>query len=252
MKETSFDSYIAAAMEYDIFAGGDDSLPKNQRYTSQAAAQQDQRAEAQKNAVDSGQTTQTNPPTNQPGQQDQGQQPQDQGAQGEQDPNAAQAGGDDADLGDAGDLGGDADLDGEEGGDDLGAGGDDAASGDDMGFDQSTEDQNNPEEQLKKARTKTLFQITTSLHGGITANLELMNQMNPPSTQEGVDTFYNIQRQLLHCKDILYKIAVHDIGTAEYVDTLRRIMAVFKVYDLCIEALNVLYPKSKEKKKKKK
>lgn len=231
MKKGLFDSYIAAALEYDIFAGGDPERPKADRYTTPEASVEDATAVAQKTAIDNGEMdpspqAQANPDTAT-------------GNEPQEDPNM---------MGDAagGDPMADPAADDSMGGE-MGEGGEDQFNTP-MGGDTPSEgDAANmppdPQDQLNKKRNIVLFQMVTSLHNGISSNLDMMNQMEPPVNSEKNDIFFQVQKQLEYCKNLLYDIATKEIGTGDYVDILRRVTTIDKIYDLCSDVMEKLYPK---------
>ena len=243
MEKSFFDTYIGAAMEYDIFAGGDPNRPKSDRYTTQAAANADQAAVAEKEATDAGippeQPTST-APTDQP-------------AEPTEDPASAPSmgdptGGTNAEADPTTD---DPSMGGEDGmsdAQDPSAGGIDDASMDDGSSAPSGAPADDSNAKLEKKRKEVMFEVTSSLHGAVTNNINMLRRINPPMEDTANKIYYDVIDQLQHCKDALYHIAVSELQTGDYVDILRRITAISKVYELSSEAITMIYSKGKEEK----
>ncbi len=206
-----FDSFVGVALEYDILAGGDPSLPDNKRYSSSNARAADQAAQDEVDAVDNGDIK----------------------------PNESLAR-DDATTDQVSGHGGDPEKNGEFG-ENLTE--DNEADPDSMDDDESdlTLNSSDPvKNSTNLSRMKVLYQMITALHSGISANLDTLNHADPPADDAASKIFFNIVTQLTYCKNILYDIAVHDLHKGEYVDILRKVTTIEKIYDLCIEAANKL------------
>ena len=243
MEKSFFDTYIGAAMEYDIFAGGDPNRPKSDRYTSQAAANADQAAVAEKEATDAG------VPPEQPASTE----PTDQPAEPTGDPSADPSMGDPTGGADAGadPMGNDSSMGGEDpmgGEQDPTADGMDEGSMDDGSGDPTGASPDDPNAKLEKKRKEVLFEVTSSLHGAVSNNINMLQRINPPMEDSANKIYYDVINQLQHCKDALYRIAVSDLQSGDYIDILRRITAISKVYELSSEAIKMIYPKIKEPK----
>lgn len=225
-----FDTYIGIALEYDIFAGGDPNRPKSDRYTTQTAQMADQGAIAEKNAIDQGEQPDQN--MNNTQDMNEGNDSQQMGA--DDGSNLDMPGGDDMGVDD--NLGGDEFGDGTGGTDEMG----DMNSTDSMG---DTSNENDPQALLDKKRNDTLFTMITSLHRAIDSNLNTMKEINPPSDEEANKLFFDTQNQLEYCKNLLFEIATQDLGNKEYVDILRRVTTISKVYELSIHIMEKIFPK---------
>lgn len=223
MEKSFFDSYIGAALEYDIFAGGDPNRAKSERYTSQAAAIADKKAVIEKEAVDAGIV---------PEQQPQEQQPENNFQETEPEENTEEMG----NIGETGQFNNDTESE-------------------DIAGMSETSDEENPEgttedpvesqnAQLEKKRKETLFEVTTSLHAAVSNNIEMLQKINPPIDENANKIYFDVINQLRQCKDTLYHIAVKEIQNGDYVDTLRKITAISKIYELSVEAIKMIYTKT--------
>ena len=230
MEKSFFDSYIGAALEYDIFAGGDPNRTKSDRYTSQAAAIADKKAVIEKEAVDAGIV---------PEQQPQGQQPENNLQETKPEENSDFSENETDEMGNIGEAG---------------QFNNDAESEDSAGMSETSDEENpegtsedpveNQNAQLEKKRKETLFEVTTSLHAAVSNNIEMLQKINPPIDENANKIYFDVINQLRQCKDTLYHIAVKDIQNGDYVDTLRKITAISKIYELSVETIKIIYAKT--------
>ena len=225
MEKGFFDEYIGAALEYDIFAGGDPNRPKSDRYTSQSAENSDKSAIAEKEAIDTGNN-----------------QTQDEQSQVNNMPdndneteniNDSQQMDTSSDV----DTGMDENSEDNENNDDIG---NDIENNEDSTETSNLSDQNSD---LDKKRKDVLFEVTSSLHCAISNNIEMLEKINPPINEDANKVYYDVINQLRHCKNTLYNIATKELQNGDYVDILRRVIALSKVYELSIESIKMIYPK---------
>lgn len=226
MKKGVFDTYIGAALEYDIFAGGDPNRPKSDRYTTQAAANADQSAVAEKEATDAGITPQN----------DASQVNQNSNDNSDLNMNAESENMDDQST----EQSDESDELPEDGGDQSDINSDNMEDETATSGDSSP----NPDEKLNKERKEILFEIISSLHGAICNNITMLQKINPPLEEKSNKVYYDVINHLQYCKDILYKIAIDKLQTDDYIDILRKVTAISKVYELSIESIKLIYPKN--------
>lgn len=226
-----FDEYVAAALEYDIFAGGDPNRPRSERYVNDTAAANDAVAKAEKDEADRGGAIPVAPgnePANETPENQSGPEENSSEEMGESSADIS----DTSEMPDSGNTG-----DGSEGDmtDDMSGQGDS-----DVG--PSTA----PISPVDQKRKEGLFNIAVSLYEAIQSNLSMMNKADPPLDEEANKNFFNIRNQLMHCADLLYNIITREIKSGDYIDILRKFTSINVIYDLCITSLDLLYPDNKD------
>ena len=227
-----FDEYVAAALEYDIFAGGDPNRPRSERYVNDTAAANDAVAKAEKDEADrggaipvaSGNELADETPENQSGPEE----------------NSSEEMGDSStDISNTSEMPESDNMgDGSEGDmtDNMSGQGDSEVGS-------STTSSISPVDQKRK---EGLFNIAVSLYEAIQSNLSMMNKADPPLDEDANKNFFNIRNQLLHCTDLLYGIITREIKSGDYIGILRKFTSINVIYDLCIASLDLLYPDNKD------
>ena len=227
-----FDEYVAAALEYDIFAGGDPNRPRSERYVNDAAAANDAVAKAEKDEADRGGEIPV-APGNEPAEETPENQSGSQEESSDEINESPEEASDTSEMPESDNMG-------------AGSEGDmtDNMSGqEDSEVDSSTTSSISPVDQKRK---EGLFNIAVSLYEAIQSNLSMMNKADPPLDEEANKIFFNIRNQLLHCTDLLYDIITREIKSGDYIDILRKFTSINVIYDLCVASLNLLYPNNKD------
>lgn len=212
-----FDEYVAAALEYDIFAGGDPNRPRSERYVNDAAAANDAVAKAEKDEADRGGEIPVAP----------GNEPAEETPENQSDSQEESSDEISDNIGD----GSEGDMT------------DNMSGQEDSEVDSSTTPSISPVDQKRK---EGLFNIAVSLYEAIQSNLSMMNKADPPLDEDANKIFFNIRNQLLHCADLLYGIITREIKSGDYIDILRKFTSINVIYDLCLASLNLLYPNNKD------
>lgn len=205
------------AMELDILAGGDPSVPA-----------------AERGAVAPQHGTNTATDTN------------DIGNMAQQD---ELSGGTAPNLDDAGDPMGDDDFGG-----DAPGGADDTMNQQDMSMDNPDTGYGNTNQTSEfdiENKYKLRVQIK-ELYDVVKSSLELCREATPPQDPEATHIFYELIKRLDEMKDVLSKLMSDLIYRKPYADSLRRFTAISKAYDLCIASMYRVFPEDEDQKKKSK
>ena len=204
------------AMELDILAGGDPSVPP-----------------AERGAVAPQHGTSTATDTN------------DMGNMAQQD---ELSGGTAPNLDDAGDP-----MEDDDFGGDAPGGTDDTMNQQDMSMDNPDTGFGNTNQTSEfdiENKYKLRVQIK-ELYDVVKSSLELCREATPPQDSEATHVFYELIKRLDEMKEVLSKLMSDLIYRKPYADSLRRFTAISKAYDLCIASMYRVFPPSDEDQKKK-
>lgn len=204
------------AMELDILAGGDPSVPP-----------------AERGAVAPQHGTNTATDTN------------DMGNMVQQD---ELSGGTAPNLDDAGDP-----MEDDDFGGDVPGGTDDTMNQQDMSMDNPDTGFGNTNQTSEfdiENKYKLRVQIK-ELYDVVKSSLELCREATPPQDSEATHVFYELIKRLDEMKEVLSKLMSDLIYRKPYADSLRRFTAISKAYDLCIASMYRVFPPSDEDQKKK-
>ena len=89
------------------------------------------------------------------------------------------------------------------------------------------------------------------LYDVVKNSLDLCREATPPQDPEATHVFYELIKRLDEMKDILSRLMSDLIYRKPYADSLRRFTAVSKAYDLCIAAMYRVFPSEDENSKRK-
>lgn len=137
---------------------------------------------------------------------------------------------------DTGDDTGDMDMGNDEMGEDMG---DDEFGGDgeDMeDVDTNSTNTSDPDIERKISLRKLILALITAYDSSIIA----MTKVTPPAEDGLSEKYYNLQEKMSCAKSILHEIAIRDIYTKPYEDSLRRYSAMNQLYSICVEYLRTI------------
>ena len=142
----------------------------------------------------------------------------------------------------------------DDSGGDVPGGMDDTANQPDNMMDNAMTDMNSPANQNNEFDLENKYKLRIQikeLASVVKASLNLCRESTPPQDPEACHIFYELIKRLDEAYNILTDLMSDIIYRKSYAETLRRYMSVYKAYNLCIAALYRVFPPKDENTKSK-